>query len=219
MHLGLIGGIGPAATEYYYRSLLRNGTDVALTIAHARISALLENQAAGAHEAQAEIFAAHVAQLKAAGAEIAAVTSVAGHFCHRDLAALSPLPLVSILDVLDRHFTAHGIDRIGLIGSTVAMETRLFGAIASAEIVVPEPEMLKHVGAAYGAMAHRGRVTAEEAEICRAGARSLIEDQGVDAVLLGGTDLYLVFGGTDPGFPVIDAADLHIAELDRIMRG
>ncbi|MEM1128889.1 MAG: aspartate/glutamate racemase family protein [Pseudomonadota bacterium] len=219
MHLGLIGGIGPAATEYYYRNLLKNGTDVALTITHARISALLENQATGAHAAQAAIFAAHVAKLKAAGAEVAAVTSVAGHFCHRELAAISPLPLVSILDVLEKHFAAHGIDRIGLIGSTVAMESKLFGAISTAEIIVPDAATLQPLGQAYGAMAHRGSVTAEEAEICRAGARSLIEDKGVDAVLLGGTDLYLVFGGTDPGFPVIDAADLHIAELDRIMRG
>ena len=106
MHLGLIGGIGPAATEFYYRRLLQRGASVALTISHADINLLLANQRIGAAQAQAEIFAAHIQQLKAAGAETAAVTSVAGHFCHAELAPISALPLVSILETLDKHFSA-----------------------------------------------------------------------------------------------------------------
>ena len=44
MHIGLIGGIGPAATEYYYRGLIarhtRSGTALDLTIAHADVREL-----------------------------------------------------------------------------------------------------------------------------------------------------------------------------------
>ncbi|MEM1361912.1 MAG: aspartate/glutamate racemase family protein [Pseudomonadota bacterium] len=217
MHLGLIGGIGPAATAYYYRGLVRHGGDIALTISHAQIARLLDNQKSGDVQAQAEIFASHVASLKAAGAQIAAVTSIAGHFCHDALEPLSPLPLLSILDVLNTHFAAEGVTRIGMIGSTVGMETRLFGAITQTEVLVPSPEDLPNVGAAYGALAERGSATPEEAEICLSAGRKLME-LGADAVLLGGTDLFLVYEGTDPGYPVIDAAALHIAALDRIAR-
>ena len=39
MHIGLIGGIGPAATEFYYRGLIdrhaKSGTRLELTIANA----------------------------------------------------------------------------------------------------------------------------------------------------------------------------------------
>ena len=39
MHIGLIGGIGPAATEFYYRGLTdrhaKSGTRLELTIANA----------------------------------------------------------------------------------------------------------------------------------------------------------------------------------------
>jgi aspartate racemase len=28
--------------------------------------------------------------------------------------------------------------------------------------------------------------------------------------MLGGTDLFLAFAGHDPGFPVIDCADIHV---------
>jgi aspartate racemase len=39
MHIGLVGGIGPAATDYYYRRLIalfaESGADLQLTIVHA----------------------------------------------------------------------------------------------------------------------------------------------------------------------------------------
>jgi aspartate racemase len=37
--------------------------------------------------------------------------------------------------------------------------------------------------------------------------------KGADAILLAGTDLYLAFAGHDPGYPVVDAVDVHVAVL------
>src|SRR5581483_11569191 len=51
MHIGLIGGIGPAATEFYYRGLIdrhvRAGTALDLTIAHADVHEMARNLASG----------------------------------------------------------------------------------------------------------------------------------------------------------------------------
>lgn len=51
MHIGLIGGIGPAATEFYYRHLVRAHADadkvMDLTIVHADIATLTRNMVAG----------------------------------------------------------------------------------------------------------------------------------------------------------------------------
>ena len=62
MHIGLIGGIGPAATEYYYRGLIeryaRLGSALDLTIAHADVQEMARNLANRAARKQAEIFAA-----------------------------------------------------------------------------------------------------------------------------------------------------------------
>src|SRR5664279_5574141 len=56
MHIGLIVGIGPAATDYYYRYLIsalaRAGQDLDLTMAHADTSTLLRNQSEGNVKAQ-----------------------------------------------------------------------------------------------------------------------------------------------------------------------
>ena len=49
MHIGLIGGIGPAATEFYYRGLIDRhaaaGTTLDLTIAHADVREMSRNLA------------------------------------------------------------------------------------------------------------------------------------------------------------------------------
>ena len=46
-HIGLIGGIGPAATDYYYRRIIaayaESDLELGLTIAHADAPTLLRN--------------------------------------------------------------------------------------------------------------------------------------------------------------------------------
>lgn len=49
MHIGLIGGVGPAATEFYYRGLTdrhaKSGTRLELTIVNAEVRDLAQNLA------------------------------------------------------------------------------------------------------------------------------------------------------------------------------
>ena len=61
MHIGLIGGIGPAATEFYYRGLIdrhaRSNTALDLTIAHADVREMARNLANRDAQKQADAFA------------------------------------------------------------------------------------------------------------------------------------------------------------------
>ncbi len=60
MHIGLIVGIGPAATDFYYRYLIaaaaRIGRDLELTVAHADTPTLLRNQSTANDQAQVDIY-------------------------------------------------------------------------------------------------------------------------------------------------------------------
>jgi len=71
MHIGLIGGIGPAATEFYYRRLIDRhahaGTVADLTIVHADVREMAANLATNAAQAQAESFARLLRRLAAPG--------------------------------------------------------------------------------------------------------------------------------------------------------
>lgn len=96
MHIGMIVGIGPAATDFYYRSLIRRmadqGVALELTMVHADAPTLLRNQEAGQTRAQVEIYEKLTRRLKESGASAVAVTSVAGHFCIDEFADVSSLP-------------------------------------------------------------------------------------------------------------------------------
>lgn len=213
MHIGLIGGIGPAATTHYYQLLLEEMGEQNLTISHASIKSLSENVMAGNREAQSKIFANHVDILKGAGADFAAVTSVAGHFCFDELAARSSLPLVNVLDSLKVYFSDNGLHRIGVLGNPIAMQSRLFGMIDTVTFVTPEGDTLDKVGEAYMQMAKRGRCEDHERQLFINAGQNMIDHNGADAVLLGGTDLFLAFDGWAASYPVVDAARVHVADL------
>jgi aspartate racemase len=219
MHLGLIGGIGPAATEHYYRGLVdrhaRADTPLELTIAHADVRELARNLANGNTRAQAETFARLVRRLAAAGAHAAAVTSMGGHFCIGELKAISPLPIINAIPAVDAAIREKKLKTVGIIGTRTVMESRLYGGISSAAIVLPKREAREEVHKSYIDMAVAARVTDAQRRTFFSVGRHLCEVQGAEAVILGGTDLFLAFQGQDAGFSVIDCAEVHVEALYR----
>src|SRR4249920_1124739 len=158
MHIGMIVGIGPAATDYYYRYLIsalaRAGRDLHLTMAHADTRTLLRNQAERNVEAQVEIYRQLTERLKRCGVERIAVTSVAGHFCIDAFKELSPVPVIDLLDVVKLEVKRRGCKRIGLLGTRVVMETRFYGVLDDVEVIAPVN--LLEVHEAYVSMASAG---------------------------------------------------------------
>ena len=128
MHIGLIGGIGPAATEFYYRGLIdrhaQSNMALDLTIVHADVREMARNLASGDARRQAEVFAPLLRRLAAAGAQLAAVTSMGGHFCIRELEPLSPLPLLNALPEVDAAIKRRKLKTVGIIGTRMVMENR-----------------------------------------------------------------------------------------------
>ena len=50
-------------------------------------------------------------------------------------------------------------------------------------------------------------------------ARRLVEEQGAEAIMLGGTDLFLAFQGREAPFPLVDCADIHVSAIFEKSRG
>ena len=99
MHIGLIGGIGPKATIFYYQRIVQlfgraSAAPLNLTIAHTELSLLAKHLMSGDAMAQAEEFRRVTDQLAAAGADRVAITSFGGSFCADEFAQISPLPMM-----------------------------------------------------------------------------------------------------------------------------
>lgn len=221
MHLGLIGGIGPAATVSYYQRLTGAmralGAPLELTIVNADVGTLLRNNREGNRDAQAKEYARLIDRLRAAGAECAAITSLGGHFCFNEAVALSSLPLVSAVTPLDAFFAQESFETVGLLGTGVVMRTRLFGQMQQTGTVVPDD--LEGVGDTYTDMAVAGACTPEKRAFFIDQGRDLITQKGADAIVLAGTDLNLAFDGRDVGYKVIDALDIHVSLLVKLATG
>ena len=216
MHIGLIGGIGPAATiAYYHRltGLVRDaGRPLELTIEQADMAEMIANLLADRREEQAATYARLIDRLRAAGAKCAAITSIGGQFCFAETVRISSLPLVSSVGSLDDHLAGAGLRRVGLLGTEVVMRTRLYGQLTRTEAVACDGE-LAALGQTYLDIAGEGACTDEQRATLFDAGRSMIEDQGAEAIVLAGTDLGLAFDGHDPGYPLVDALDVHVAVL------
>ena len=217
MHIGMIVGIGPAATDYYYRQLIatmaKAGVDLQLTMAHADTPSLLRHQAAGDQSAQVAIYMELAKRLKQCGAEMIAVTSIAGHFCIEAFKKISPIPVIDLLETVKAEVDRRGLKRVGLLGTRVVMESQFYGVLNGVQVLAPTSK-LTQVHEAYVSMASQGVATEQHRAIFLSAANALIDEEGCESILLAGTDLALVFNkNSDPGFSFLDCAEVHAADI------
>jgi len=220
MHIGLIGGIGPGATDFYYRRLISTFAEkkatLELTMVHADTPTLLSNLAKNDASAQTAIYTRLTNRLVSAGAECVCVPSIAGHFCIDEFKAVSPLPVVDMLAEVSRAVETRGLKRVGILGTRTVMETRFYGRIASAEVIPPSGKDLDEVHQAYVAMAASGSVTEDQRSIFNAVSHRLMENEGAEAIMLGGTDLALALNEQTAGFPLVDCAGIHADAIAKL---
>jgi aspartate racemase len=220
MHIGLIVGIGPAATDYYYRYLIaalaRAGQSLTLTMAHADTPTLLRHQAEKNVKAQVEIYQQLTIRLQRAGIEQVAVTSIAGHFCIDAFKETSPVPVIDLLDVVKREIKRRDFKKVGLLGTRVVMQTHFYGVLEGVEVIAPAQD-LQEVHDAYVSMASAGIATPQHREVFVRAGKTLTDMYGCESIMLAGTDLALVFNkDTNPGFETFDCAEVHAAAIASI---
>ena len=220
MHIGLIVGIGPAATDYYYRYLIsalaHAGQDLELTMAHADTATLLRHQSAGNVEAQVDIYRQLTRRLERAGAKRVAITSIAGHFCIDAFKKISPIPVIDLLEVTRLEVKRRGLRRIGLLGTRVAMQTRFYGVLDGVEVIAPLGN-LQEVHDAYVSMASAGIATLVHRKVFMQAGKTLTGTHGSESIMLAGTDLALMFHkGDDPRFDAFDCAEAHASVIANV---
>ena len=221
--LGLVGGLGVGATVHYYREFAKaheaRGRTLDIVIVHAETSRVFERVGAGDREGLAEYLNGFIRVLKDAGAEVAAIPAVTAHYCVRELVATSPLPILSIFEPLVREISARGVRRVALFGTRFVIESRLFGFAGDVEICMPRPDEVDYIHKTYTDLARDGRGTEAQFRGLTELAHTLERRDGVDAIVLAGTDLAVIFNEANTEFPYIDCAALHIRKILSVVLG
>ena len=217
--LGLVGGLGVGATVHYYRELAKahaaRGCVLDTVIVHADIGSLMKLVAVSDTAGMARYLARIIQRMSAAGAQIAAIPAITPQICAAELAPLSPIPLVSPIDATLQSIRARGIQRVALFGTRFTIESNMFGQLINVEVVTPSPVEIETIHNTYVALATSGRADPAQFELLRGIAHTLIQRDRLDAIILAGTDLSLLFNEANTDFPHIDAARVHIDEIMR----
>jgi aspartate racemase len=213
-HLGLIGGLGVGAAVFYYRRITaacaERGIVPRLTMAHADLPTVSALVQAGRIDDLASYLAGFAAQLAASGATFFVIPACTPHICLDALKQRVSLPIVSILQTTAERLRARGLSRFALFGTRFTIERDLFGALRGFDVVRPHEDEIEAVHRIYLELATNGLITpADEAEL-REIADTLCRRDGVEAVVLAGTDLNVVFSEANAGFPAVDCAAAHI---------
>ena len=221
--LGLLGGLGVGATIHYYRSLAQahaaRGQALDLVMAHAETELVFDFVRAGDRVGLAGYLAAFADRLRAAGAELIALPAVTPHFCEAELAGLSPLPIVSIFPPLQKEIASRKIKRVAVFGTRFVIESQIFGMLCDVEFRHPLPDEVESIHQTYTELAEQGKGTQEQFLHLSRLAHTLLQRDRVDAILMAGTDLSLLFNKANTDFPHIDCAALHIQHILDAMIG
>jgi aspartate racemase len=215
--IGLVGGLGVGATIHYYKTLAKEheaeGRALDIVIANAQTSRVFDYVQAGDREGLAEYLNSFIHRLKAAGADVAAIPAVTPHFCVRELIATAPLPVVNIFEPLIHEVAARAARRVAIFGTRFVMESALFGQLGEVEIVKARPGEVDYIHNTYVALAQKGEGSEEQHRGLTALAHTLCRREGIDAIILAGTDLALLFHAANTDFPYIDCAALHLQTI------
>lgn len=215
---GLIGGLGVGAAIHYYRELAKAHdalrVPMNLVMVHADLARMTGWASASDAKSMARYVAGLIAQLQAAGATFAAIPAVTPHLCYSELQPISPLPLVSMLEAVNGAIRSRGFRRVALFGTRFTVESAMFGALTNAEVVKPRPEEIDFIHKTYYQLASTGAGGDQERQGLTVLAQTLMRRDGVDAIVLAGTDLALIFDESNTPFPHIDCARAH---LDKIL--
>jgi aspartate racemase len=209
--------LGVGATVHYYERLAKGCEQHDLTldivITNAYTPRVFQYVQAKDREGLAKYLNNYIQRMKAAGAELAVVPAVTPHFCIQELVAMSPLPIVSIVDPLRHELARRAVRRVASFGTRFVIESDFFGALAGVEMVRPSPDEINLIHTTYTDLAAEGKACPEKRAKLTAIANTLVQRDGVEAIILAGTDLALIFDERTAGFPCVDCAGAHIGEI------
>ena len=212
--VGIVGGLGVGATVHYYEKITAackaRGVIPDLVIVHADVDRGQGFVRDGKLDQLADYLAAFIDRLGAAGAGAAVLPAVTPHICIAQLMKRTRLPLINIVDPIAGELRARKIGRLALFGTTFTMEGSLWGQLSGVESVKPRPDEIAFIGKAYQRILDSQKADAGDAAGLRRIAAALQRRDGVEAILLAGTDLAVMFDEATAGFPAIDVARLHI---------
>lgn len=225
--LGIVGGLGPESTIDYYRRILESwereepGSAPSIVIDSLDVQhglRLVERDRPGL----VEYLLGSLRRLAGAGVDFAAMTANTPHIVFDELAVRSPVPLLSIVEVCAEEARARGLKRLALLGTRFTMEGPFYPEVCARHgitVVTPDGTDRTWVHERYIGELLKGDFRDGTREQFVALVRRLRDEQRVEGVILGGTELPLLLRSpVIADLPALDTTALHVAAIVERLR-
>ncbi|MBR3461895.1 MAG: amino acid racemase [Clostridiales bacterium] len=221
--IGLVGGTGPESTLMYYKEL--NSRIDRLTDGKAMPDIVIDSvdfrRAWGYVESSeygqlADYLAEKAENLKKSGAEVIALTAVTMHVVIDDIISQTGLELISIPQAVSSEALSRGYKKIGLLGTIFTMEKDYMKKDfldAGIDVIVPDKEDRELVAKRILEELELGIVKESTLSEFQGIIKKMQDEAGIEAVVLGCTELPLLLNNGNCPVPCLDSVEIHINEL------
>ena len=218
--IGLVGGMTPESTTAYYQMIINLGRqnwadplhNPVVLIYSIDLAEMVAHQDVGDEDRVVDLLVDALEKLRGAGAEVGALTANTPHAFFDRIQSRTDLPLINIVDTTLDSARDLGVRRALLLGTRVTMEGPMYPdtfTAAGIELVIPDEHERRFVNRSIYEDLAVGKVTPALRETYLGICRRQIEDNGVDAVILGCTEIPLVLTAEDLPVHLIDTARCH----------
>jgi aspartate racemase len=224
---GIIGGTGPESTVDYYRQIIAlfrewnpDGNYPAIIINSINMKVMLDLVAANKRAELTAFLAEEVQRLARAGADFGLFAANTSHIVFDAVQERSAIPLISIVETTCKAAVAQNMKRIALFGTRFTMEDRFYPDVferSGITLIAPSPDERTYIHDKYMNELVNGIVLSETRDRLTAIARRMKAEEGIDGLILGGTELSLILKDShipapDGAIPVLDTTKLHVEE-------
>lgn len=221
---GIIGGTGPESTVEYYRFIIEayrsknpDGSYPSIVINSIDLKRLVDGIEAGRLDDTVEFLSSELDRLIAAGADFAVLASNTTHIVFDKLKQRCKIPLISIVEATCRAASARGLRIVGLFGTRFTMQGAFYQAVfekAGIRLIVPSESQQEIIHNKYMNELLNGILLDETRAQLAKIAVEMKQQQGIQGLILGGTELPLILRGTQElGIPLLDTTKIHVNEI------
>lgn len=221
--IGLVGGTGPESTLMYYKELntridqLTGGKampDLAIeSVDFRKAWAYVSN---GEKNNLADYLSEKVSCLKSTGCEVISLTAGTMHLVINEIEKKTGVSLVSIPKAVADEAASKGYTKVGLLGTIFTMEQDYMKKDlinAGIEVCIPGKEDRELVAKRIFEELELGIVKEETLKEFQDLISKMKNEQGIQAVILGCTELPLLLNEKNSPLPILDSVEIHIRKL------
>ena len=228
--IGIIGGIAPESTVEYYRLIIasyrekkRDGSYPPILINSIDMKKMLDLIAAKELTEVTEYLLGEVRKLAQAGADFGLLASNTPHLVFEDLRRQSPIPLLSIVEAACEAVQTLKLRKVGLFGTRFTMQGGFYPEVFTRqgmEIIPPPLDDQDYIHEKYMSELVNGVFLAETRERLLTIADRLKARNGIQGLILGGTELPLILREEFArGIPFLDTTRIHVERAVALMLG